>query len=95
MIQNDKMAKNVKYTLFSFSLGKSSGKISDVKDFGRRKFRTVKFSDTLLMYFVINFLFTYKKKIRYYCTVDSEFLLEEDIYNALIYRILNTKIYIN
>ena len=52
---------NAKYTLFSFSLWKSSGKISDIKNFGRRKFRTVKFSDTLLSelflrpnFFVIN-----------------------------------------
>ena len=52
---------NAKYTLFSFSLWKSSGKTSDVKNFGRRKFWTVKFSDTLLSelflrpnFFVIN-----------------------------------------
>ena len=52
---------NAKYTLFLFPLSKSSGKISDVKNFGQRKFRTVKFSDTLLSelflrpnFFVIN-----------------------------------------
>ena len=70
------------------------GQVNRWKDAIFQEFGTCSQSLFYARLFLINFLFTCKKIfVTTSDIVDSEFLLEEVIYNALIDRILNTNIY--